>query len=162
MRRSGRGEAGETLLEVLISVTILGLGVVALLGGMTTAVATTRVHRQQADVGAVLTAASEKVKSADYRACAVEGDYLGNPFTYPGWTGTITFAIAEWNGTAFVPRDPAAPAPLPCRQYEDLGHRVQRITLSAASPDATVTRTVTVLKRYRDCPIPTSTVPGCD
>lgn len=60
-----RSEGGFTLVEVLISVVILGLAFSAVLGGMATSIQATDQHRQQAQVQAVLASAVEKVKSPD-------------------------------------------------------------------------------------------------
>jgi len=159
MRHGGGSEGGESLLELIVAVAILGLGVVALLGGLTTAVFGSALNRSQADVSAVLTAASEQVKAATYMTCAVQATYLGS-FTYPGWTGPApVFGIDDWNGAFFVPRVAGAST---CAQLENLGYRQQRVTLTVSSPNTRVSQTLTVVKRFRDCPVPGSSTSGCD
>ena len=153
-------EAGESLVEIVVAVAILGLGVVALLGGLGTAVSTSGLHRRQADVSAVLTAASERVKLADYMACAGAAEYLDSPatFAYPGFDRTdLSFTIRDWNGVAFVPRDATT-----CRQLEDLGYREQLVTLTVVGPAGNVSQTLPIVKRFRDCPNPASPTDGCD
>ena len=164
MRRGRASQSGESLVEIVVSVAILGVGVVALLGGMGTAVLTSSVHRAQVDVGAVLTATAERVKAAPYVACATRDTYLPPPFTHPGWTGGApTFTIADWNGAVYMPRLAAPPPPLkePCRQLEELGHREQRITLTFTSAERPVSETLTIIKRFRDCPKPAAPTQGC-
>lgn len=46
MTRASANDEGTTLLELLIAIAILGVAVVALVGGMFTAVLTTDVHRK--------------------------------------------------------------------------------------------------------------------
>ena len=152
MTRRSRSEGGESLLEIVVSVAILGVGVVALLGGLATAVAGSGLHRDQTDVGTVLRVAGERVKSAGYVKCARDTDYL-IPFTYEGWTGPPPeFSIADWDGGSYVTRSTTAVTPpRPCDQYEDLGFRQQLVTITVATPDGKVKKTLTLVKRFRDC-----------
>lgn len=152
MTRRTRTEAGESLLEIVVSVAILGLGVVALLGGLATAVAGSSLHRDQANVSAVLTAAGERVKFAPYKKCAKDTDYL-IPFTYEGWTGPAPqFSVADWDGGTYVIRDwTKVTPPRPCDQYDDLGFHQQLVTLTVATSDGRVKKTLSVVKRFRDC-----------
>lgn len=178
--RRRTSEAGESLIEVLVAVTILGLGVTALLGGMATAVFGTSLHRDQADVSEVMTAAAERVKDTPYVACAEMDDYLdptgADPFAFPGHVVTIAavdtlnvaspggtprytvrFAIKDWYGDQFLPRPDMAT----CQQFHDEGARLQRITITASTADSQVSQALPVVKRYNDCrpPLPR---PGCD
>lgn len=61
LRQEG-SEAGETLIEALISSALMGLVVVALIGAVSTIVIGTRVHRNQADANVSLVEAMEKVR----------------------------------------------------------------------------------------------------
>lgn len=72
----GSGEAGFSLIEVLVAVTILGIAFTALLGAMATSIHTSDLHRQQAEVQAVLGSAVERVKSpeTDRVPCATPTD----------------------------------------------------------------------------------------
>lgn len=72
--RQEGSEAGETLLEALISSALMALVVVALVGAVSTIVIGTRVHRNQADANVSLVEAMEKVRvpeGATARVCAV-------------------------------------------------------------------------------------------
>ncbi len=177
MRRQ-TSEAGESLIEVLVAVVILGLGVTALLGGMATAVFGSAVHRNQADVSAVMTAAGEWVKQADYITCADFDDYLSptgpQPFAYPGHvvtataadtltvstpTGvavwTVRFAIKDWQGDDFFAR------PNDCATADAEGLRMQQVTITVRTADGKIDQSLRVIKRFNDCrpPLPRS---GCD
>lgn len=59
------GAPGFTLVEVLVALVILGITFGAVLGGMATSINTSDLHRQQAQVQAVLASAVEKVKSPE-------------------------------------------------------------------------------------------------
>lgn len=73
--RRGGGDAGETLVELLITVTILGVVIVALLAGLATAVRLSDTHRTQANAGVVLEAAAEAVKAAAPDDCGGSTPY---------------------------------------------------------------------------------------
>jgi Tfp pilus assembly protein PilV len=69
--RDGRGsEAGETLIELLLSSTLMAVVVVAILGALGTMVSASSLHRDQAKANDVLVAAMEKVKSQTRVPCA--------------------------------------------------------------------------------------------
>ena len=58
-------QAGFSLVEVLVALMVLGITFGAVLGGMATSIHTSDLHRQQAQVQAVLASAVEKVKSPE-------------------------------------------------------------------------------------------------
>ncbi|MDQ1424145.1 MAG: hypothetical protein QOD72_1643 [Acidimicrobiaceae bacterium] len=123
-------DGGETLIEVVISIAIMGIAFVALLGGMLTAVSLSGLHRQQADVQLQLVSALEQVKAAKYAGpCAASPQY-----SVPG----VSISVEYWNGVTFGPT---------C--YENLVsyYRTQRITLTITTTDGRVTRAETILKR---------------
>ena len=178
-------EAGESLVEIVVSVAILGLAVVAIMGGLATAVLGSALHRNQADVSVVMTAAAERVKEAPYAECAVMDSYLGTfdpavppSFNLPGHTvtrtspsrltvssiggsalWTVDFAIADWAGSkVFVPRDVTT-----CASNHDLGFRLQQITITVATADTKVSKSLSVMKRFGECPPLTPVgIHGCD
>jgi Tfp pilus assembly protein PilV len=80
LRQEG-SEAGETLLEVLISSALMALVVLALVGAVSTIVIGTRVHRHQADANVALVEAMEKVRvpeGATTRVCLANDG--GHPY----------------------------------------------------------------------------------
>jgi prepilin-type N-terminal cleavage/methylation domain-containing protein len=66
MRRQTRVEDGFTLVEVLVSMIILGIGVAALLTAFGTQAKTSLANRNQSAASALLVAAAEYVKSVSY------------------------------------------------------------------------------------------------
>jgi type II secretory pathway pseudopilin PulG len=106
MQRHVRTEAGDTLIEVLLTVVILGLLVTALLGGLATLWSSSAVHRKQADATAILVSAAERVKSRDvlYVACAA-----GNPS--PGTNGAIDPAAPPANLQTYIQAAQGVPTP---------------------------------------------------
>ncbi len=93
-----RDDRGTTLVELLVTVVILGLALVALLGGLGTAVIVSDQHRQQAVAGAAVRSYAEAVGAAAYVNCATSAQ-LANPTGYAspaGYTSTVT-RVQYWN-----------------------------------------------------------------
>src|SRR5690348_7616563 len=80
-RQRHRGEAGLTLVELLVAVVILALSAGAILGGLTTLSSGSGLNRSQANVGAVVRNAAEAIKSTSYVAC---DSTTPNPVFYSG------------------------------------------------------------------------------
>jgi Tfp pilus assembly protein PilV len=129
LTRSSR-DAGETLVEVVIAIAIMGIAFVALLGAMLTAASLSGTHRLQADVQLELQSALEQLKVTPHIACA------GNT-AYPLPSGASA-VVDYWNGVGFGPTCYEAQAPY---------LTTQRITVTVTSSDGRVSRSQTILKR---------------
>lgn len=146
-RRLVRNEDGLSLVEVLVTVVIIGICFVAILGGMWTAIVTSDTHRKQSLGETYLVSAAEYLKSDDttpYKTCGT-GTYSlsGLPVTAvpADWQAEMTVAVAYWDGSAFVTN------PTPC---PDASTRLtlQQVTVIAKSPvDNRATETLTFAKR---------------
>jgi type II secretory pathway pseudopilin PulG len=127
-----------SLIEVLITIVILGLAGVALLGGLTTGITGSDLHRQQASAQAVLTSAGEAVvdnRQITYVSCAPTYSVAGH-VTFPkvsptdtSWSVSNVFVtqVLHWNGTDFQSS--------PC-DYPVL--TLQKITIEVISPNGRV------------------------
>ena len=79
--RTVAAERGETLLELLIAVVILGVVVVAVVGGFATATITSDIHRKQSTAGAYAKDYAEAIQTAvstasvPYTNCANTSTY---------------------------------------------------------------------------------------
>lgn len=139
MRLRPSSDAGETLLEVVISIAIMGIAFVALLGGMLTAASMSGRHRLQSDGHLQLLSAIEQVKAAPYAGnCVIFDPLVGLYPTTPSADWKITETVEYWDGTAFGPT---------CYETLVAYYTTQRITFVVASTDGRVTRTETILKR---------------
>ena len=136
-------ERGETLLELLIALTIMGITVVAVIGGLVTTITVSDVHRKQSTAGAAVRDYAENVEKfvagAGYTACATPSSYApgvsGIDFTPPAGYAASAVAVRYWSGTAWVAS--------PCA---DIG--LQELTVQVASSDARATeRLVLVLRK---------------
>jgi len=82
-------ERGESLIELLVSVTLMGVALVAIISGITTAIVMSDVHRKQATAGTVLRNYAEAIQNmvtgGGYVACASATSYASPAgFTVPG------------------------------------------------------------------------------
>jgi type II secretory pathway pseudopilin PulG len=129
-------DSGESLIELLIALVIMGIAVVAIVGGIATSIIISDIHRKQATAGADVRSYAEAIQNAvtttGYPTCG----NLPAGFTFsagPGYTASVTDSKV-WNGTDFVP----------CGAT-DLG--IQRLSVQVASDDGRATETLDVVIR---------------
>ena len=108
-------QAGDTLIEVLVAVVVVGLCGVALLLAFSTSITSTSEYRNLAAIDTVLRSVSENAVSQiqqqalpQFSSCATSAYYqnnvsLGAP---AGYTATFT-AVTYWTGSAFSTSCPA-------------------------------------------------------
>jgi prepilin-type N-terminal cleavage/methylation domain-containing protein len=133
--RTDDREAGLTLVEVLMAVAILGIGVVAIVGGMMTSIKSSDLERRAADAQTAVRAYAEAVAGATYAACA--SSYATTGFTAPtGFTTSMT--VSYWNATT-------SSFGSTCTVPTDSG--LQKVALTVAATDGRATETLTIAKR---------------
>jgi len=92
----GGKETGETLIEVLLASALMGIVVLAVVGGISTMLLGSTVHRQQADANLTLTSAMEYLKAPTVnRICP--------PSAYTGLPGNVTVDSIEYQTTGVDP-----------------------------------------------------------
>lgn len=95
MRSATAGDRGETLIEILAALTVLGIGITALLGGLATNITATSVNRSQSQASATLLSASEYVKSLGTVTCgAAPVTVLESQVPHDSAVFTITYGGA--------------------------------------------------------------------
>jgi prepilin-type N-terminal cleavage/methylation domain-containing protein len=121
MRRDA--DRGESLLELLVALAIMGVAVVAVMGGLGASVTMSDVHRKQATAGAYVRAYAETLESS-----MAGGGYVGcaSTTTYPVPTLTnysaSVVSVRYWTGSAWA-----------ASCTTDLG--VQQVTVEVHSSD---------------------------
>jgi prepilin-type N-terminal cleavage/methylation domain-containing protein len=144
-----RDERGETLVEVLVSLVILGIAAVAILAGLQLSVKTSDIHRKQTSGGAYVRSYAEAIERYvnaapdNYVACAPADTYapatVGFADELPaGFTGTQA-------GAKRVPPDGGAAGNC---AGNDIG--VQQVKITVSSSDGRAVEELVVLLR-RPC-----------
>lgn len=101
IERLRRSDAGLSLVECLVTVVLLGLGVVAIVGALGTAAATSGVQGRQSEADLALRNAAELVKSQAYVACPVVPSYDVSAATGSAELTIAVASVEHWNGSAF-------------------------------------------------------------
>lgn len=92
--RAPGGDRGDTLVEILVALAVLGIGVTALLVALAANASTTVINRDQAQAETALLAAAEWVKALAYPSCTGSGITI-TPAQVPRATGfTINYGPA--------------------------------------------------------------------
>ena len=153
MRSFPRLDAGQddgfNLIEVLVSIGILGIGVVGLLVGLMTYIGTSGRHHDQAIASTVLVSALEAVKSDKVNpyvsstsagvGCATTSSYSLATVSVPsGWSAPVINSVQFWNGSAFQTT---------CYDNSTNGLYLQQIKVTVTSPDGKTSETDTIVKR---------------
>lgn len=151
----GTGDAGTTLIEILMAVILVGVAFVALLAGLSTVALGSDIHRQQADAEVVLTSAAEHLKAPEvaHVACATPAtptylDAARSATLPPGWdpTSIEILSVRYWVGPTDDPVDDEfGPT---CCDTDLLGHllTLQEITLEVRSPDERAVESITIVR----------------
>lgn len=100
-------DRGETLIELVVAVAILGIAAVAILGGLMMSIRTSVMHRNDATGGAYVRSFAEAIQTDvdtnGYRTCATASSgYAGVavPDLPPGYTPSVT-SVQSWNGSTW-------------------------------------------------------------
>ena len=151
-----RSEAGETLIEVMLSSALMGLVVVGVIGGLATTVLGAQVHREQADANTVLVSAMERIKSSDFdfsnvdctktasvRQAAYEATARGvaMPSSWPTSSLAVSGSI-QFENVVLVAGVPNVSFTTNCLP----GLRRQLLTLMLTSPDGRVGPSLSFIK----------------
>jgi Tfp pilus assembly protein PilV len=118
-------DRGAALLEVLMAVLILGIAAAAVLGGLTTSISVSDVHRKQATAGAVARDYAEKIAGSAYVECADPSTYAVAPAAVPvpsGYSADVA-SVEYWNSSSQAWASSCTSSGL------------QRVTVVAASAD---------------------------
>jgi type II secretory pathway pseudopilin PulG len=135
-------DRGETLLELLIALTIMSIAVVAVVSGLLAGVAVSDIHRKQSTAGAAVRDYAENVEKyvagTGYTSCAAPSAYspaaVGYSAAVPSGYTASAVAVRYWSGTAWVAS--------PCA---DVG--LQELTIQVASSDTRATERLVLMLR---------------
>ena len=154
--RKGRGEAGETLAELLVTISILGLAVVVLVGALGTTIMASTSHREHSTADTIARSIAETLKNPDatganpdrYVNCAKPTDYPIVDVDTTGYTPTLAISYWKRNSSAAHEQSDGERNPdfVDVCPTKDQG--LQLITVTVKSEGAKAeSATVSVLKR---------------
>ncbi|MFS3128556.1 prepilin-type N-terminal cleavage/methylation domain-containing protein [Nocardioides sp. Bht2] len=148
MKRGLRDESGESLVEVLVALSILAIAAVAILAGLQLSVQASDIHRKQSTGGAYARSYAEAIESyvgnGNYQACAGSNAYNVAAVTNKVSTLPAGFTLRH---SAAVPLDGNG-APAAGAGCQDKG--VQRLLLTVSSADGRAAESLTIVLR-RPC-----------
>jgi prepilin-type N-terminal cleavage/methylation domain-containing protein len=143
--RTPRSEAGVTLIEVMVTIAIMGIAFTALLASLLGIFKFGDQHRQLAVAETLVRRYGDSVDNAAYVNCATAASYAAalTPAPPSGYSVQIT-AIEYWNGDANVTFHSSQAT---CTSSGDKGS--QRVTVRVSQTGVTngVVDDVTVVKR---------------
>jgi prepilin-type N-terminal cleavage/methylation domain-containing protein len=106
-RTPQRSDRGETLIELVVAVAILGIAAVAILGGLMVGIRTSVMHRNDATGGAYVRSFAEAIQANvdtnGYKTCAnASSGYasIAVPDMPAGYAQSVT-AVQSWNGSVW-------------------------------------------------------------
>ena len=92
-RRRRRGERGVTLVEMLVTVAVMGAGIAAMLGGFAGAERSAAAARSQAALTDALRTAADEVTTAPYAPCAGIASGVAYAVAVPGVTASVSAVV---------------------------------------------------------------------
>ncbi|HEX2040250.1 MAG TPA: prepilin-type N-terminal cleavage/methylation domain-containing protein [Acidimicrobiales bacterium] len=150
-RRPSYGEEGLSLVEVIVTVAIMGIVFVAVLGGMWTAIVTSDTHRKQALGTTYLVNAAEHLKAEATTPYATCGSYslsgLADTSVPAAWKAAMTVSVEYFTVDVAGGTEHFSPDVTDCIAA-DSKYDLQQVTLTATSPtDGRATEKLTFVKR---------------
>ncbi|HEY2296177.1 MAG TPA: prepilin-type N-terminal cleavage/methylation domain-containing protein [Jatrophihabitans sp.] len=136
MFRHRHDDRGETLLELVVTIAILGVCVVGIGAGIALSVKISSIHRDQATADAFLHNYAESIQTS-YTTCASSTTYSSGLPT-PNGFASPTSSVKFWNGAAFTNLSP-------CTSASDPG--LQQVTLNLNSTDGFTSESLVVVLR---------------
>jgi prepilin-type N-terminal cleavage/methylation domain-containing protein len=100
-------DRGETLIELLVAVAIMGVALVAIIGAFGASITMSDVHRKQASAGAAVRNYAELVTNyvagTGYSSCAAASAYSAGTvgYTAPSGYSATPASIKYWSGSAW-------------------------------------------------------------
>jgi type II secretory pathway pseudopilin PulG len=141
-------DRGETLVELLVTLSIMGIAVVALVGGVAASIRMSDIHRRQATAGAFVREYAEALETSvaahpsGYDLVCTGSTTYQSPAIFTPSDANYNAAVngvLYWNGTTFVSA---------CTPGSDPG--VQRVSLQVSSTDGRAVEKLDVVLR-RPC-----------
>lgn len=162
----GPGERGETLIEMMVVIVVMGLGIVAILTGLLGLTRVTDSTAQMTRANLAAQSYAEQLKqpvlssaaTTSYKPCATAA---GGANPYPAFSGTLPTGGATWTATVTAVEVATVPAPgtgtgsvtfsTACTTGTDTGLQRLTIEISSGARNFPAKETVRILKRQTSC-----------
>jgi type II secretory pathway pseudopilin PulG len=146
--RPAHDERGETLIELMATVVLMGVSIVAIVGALMGVIQTSSQHRRATRAGNEAVNVVEFIRDQDYTPCVTTSTYA-LPTPPPRYSYTISSVRSLQSNTAGTPVWIATPGG--CNATNDQG--AQQITVKVtATGTGAVSRSLTFVKRKKICP----------
>ena len=146
-KRRGHGDIGETLLEILATITIMGIALVAVVAGFGTALRSSDSGRADANATVALQTAAETVKTGSLTGVSglVGLDTCSELTTLAAtYVSALTALLTSPTGWTVSVASSPAPACLTANGVQQL---LPKVTVKAVSSDGKTTQTIDVVRR---------------
>lgn len=140
--RTGRArptDAGESLVELLVSIAIFGVAVLAILGALSMSASSSSLHEGQAKGQNLLRNWAEKVSGDTYVACRPAANVIAPDALPSGYTSSVP-AVKYWNTTSLA-------FGTACTAATDSGLQQVSLRINAPSSLGTFAQTLDVIVR---------------
>lgn len=97
-----RRDAGETLVELLMTVVILGIATAGISGALLVSTKASALQQQQALAQNALRSWAEQLGAAGYTPCAAASSFGAPSPALPTGLTAVVSAVQYWNGTVFT------------------------------------------------------------
>ncbi len=136
-----RADAGTTLVEIMISIVLMGILIAGIMAGVQTSIRASSNAYNGAQLETVLINASDRVTRAP-QLCDYEV-YVDAAALAEGWPdSSVSVTVEKLVANTGAPSDWAAQTcPADIRPFD-----VQRLVITATDPSGRITRTLTVVK----------------
>ena len=149
-----RGEAGETLVEILVSTTLMGIIAIGIIGSIATVLISTDIDRKSSEAETVIRSYASAIARAQYSPCP-DAKYTPSDvgFTTPSRYTVTLESVRRWDGrgptvvtTAPATENSALKLDALCSSGADTG--LQQLELKVESVGSRpTTEHLTVVKR---------------
>jgi type II secretory pathway pseudopilin PulG len=154
-------DVGETLIELLVAVVIMGIAVVAVVGGIATSITMSDVHRKEATAASSARDYAEALQNAiatgnAYKSCETpsDGKYAASAVGYAppaGFTPSVA-SITYWQDATTIPAPQSGNPPgfyftCPSLTNGVAAVEVQKVTLTVKSNDGRASESVDMIVR---------------
>jgi len=153
----GGTESGETLIEILIALILMGVAITGLLAGVFAVGAVANKNAERTHVGNSAQAFAEELKQPIDPSLPLAFTYVDCAPTYPTFSGTLPGATTYSASILDIEYATSLPGPTSSLAWgstcpaDDLGLQLVTIEVEFTSGSTVTTETITIVKRDAAC-----------